>query len=145
MKIIDYLIRQLFGGRYNFTARSVIVPGPELRIDEVALSYPCLCGLLQQQIINILHKSYSMRYNDAYKLLHESMHHENPMIRQIIEGIIKSTDNGIPLLINRNPTIALGGILAMHCTKIADGFVMQIPLPILEGLAADFDRIAVRI
>lgn len=67
------------------------------------------------------------------------MHHENPMIRQIIEGIIKSTERGIPLLINRNPTIALGGILAMYCTKIADGFVMQIPLPILEGLAADFD------
>ena len=96
-------VRQLFGGRYNYTARSVIVPGPELRIDEVALSYPCLCGLLQQQIINILHKSYFMKYNDAYKLLHESMHKENPIIRQIIEGIIKSTDRGIPLLINRNP------------------------------------------
>ena len=89
----------------NFTARSVIVPGPELRIDEVALSYPCLCGLLQQQIINILHKSYFMKYNDAYKLLHESMHKENPIIRQIIEGIIKSTDRGIPLLINRNPKV----------------------------------------
>ena len=99
-------IRQLFGGRYNFTARSVIVPAPELRIDEVALSYPCLCGLLQQQIINILHKSYFMKYNDAYKLLHESMHQENPIIRQIIEGIIKSYDRGIPILINRNPTIS---------------------------------------
>lgn len=89
------------------------MPGPELRIDEVALSYPCLCGLLQQQIINILHKSYSMRYNDAYKLLHESMHHENPMIRQIIEGIIKSTERGIPILINRNPKV-VGTYTAMY-------------------------------
>ena len=133
------MIRQLFGGRYNFTARSVIVPGPELRIDEVALSYPCLCGLLEQQIINILHKSYCMKYNDAYKLLHESMHKENPVIRQIIEGIIKSTDRGIPLLINRNPTISLGGIIQVYCCKISDGFTMSISLPILEGLAADFD------
>lgn len=101
-------IRALFGGRYNFTARSVIAPGPDLRIDEVWLSYPCLCGLLQQRIINILHKSYFMKYNDAYKLLHESMHHENPIIRQIIEGIIQSSDRGIPLLINRNPTISYG-------------------------------------
>ena len=46
-----------------------------------------------------------MKYNDAYKLLHESMHKENPIIRQIIEGIIKSTDRGIPLLINRNPKV----------------------------------------
>ena len=86
-----------------------------------------------------------MRYNEAYKLLHESMHHENPIIRQIIEGIIRSTERGIPLLINRNPTIALGGIIQVYCTKIADGYVMQIPLPILKGLAADFDRITVRI
>lgn len=132
-------IRQLFGGRYNFTARSVIVPGPDLRIDEVALSYPCLCGLLQQRIINILHKTYFMRYNDSYKLLHESMHKENPMIRQIIEGIIKSTDRGIPILINRNPTICYGGILAMYCSKISTGYTMAVPLEILEGLAADFD------
>ena len=131
--------------RDNFTARSVIVPGPELRIDEVALSYPCLCGLLEQQIINILHKSYSMKYNDAYKLLHESTHKENPIIRQIIEGIIKSHDRGIPLLINRNPTINYGGILCMYCSKISDGFTMSISLPILEGLAADFDSTSVHI
>lgn len=132
-------IRQLFGGRYNYTARSVIVPGPDLRIDEVALSYPCLCGLLQQQIINILHKTYAMRYNEAYKILNESMHEENPIIRQIIEGIIRSHDRGIPILINRNPTITYGGILAMYCTKISTGFTMAVPLAILEGLAADFD------
>ena len=138
-------IRATFGGRYNFTARSVIVPGGELRIDEVALSYPCLCGLLEQQIINILHRSYFMRYNEAYKLLHQSMHKENPMIRDIIEGIIKSSDRGIPLLINRNPTISYGGILCVYCVKISEGYTMAISLPILEGLAADFDRIAVHI
>ena len=139
------MIRQLFGGRYNFTARSVIVPGPDLRIDEVTLSYPCLCGLLQQQIINILHKSYFMKYNDAYKLLHESMHQENPIIRQIIDGIIKSHDRGIPLLINRNPTISYGGIIQVYCSGVSNGFTMAVSLPILEGLAADFDRITVRI
>ena len=133
-------IRALFGGRYNFTARSVIVPGPELRIDEVHLSYPCLCGLLQQRIINILHKSYFMKYNDAYKLLHESMHQENPIIRQVIEGIIKSSGRGIPVLINRNPTISYGGILQVYCSAIAEGFTMKLNLQVLEGLAADFDR-----
>lgn len=84
-----------------------------MRIDEVHLSYPCLCGLLQQRIINILHKSYFMKYNDAYKLLHESMHEENPMIKQIIEGIIKSSGRGIPILINRNPRM-VGTHTAMY-------------------------------
>lgn len=67
------------------------------------------------------------------------MHEENPIIRQIIEGIIRSHDRGIPILINRNPTITYGGILAMYCTKISTGFTMAVPLAILEGLAADFD------
>ena len=90
-------------------------------------------------IINILQKSYFMRYNDAYKLLHESMHEPNPIIVNIIEGIIKSYDRGIPILINRNPTISLGGILMMYCTEISVGYTMGVPLEILEGLAADFD------
>lgn len=133
-------IQQLFGGRYNFTARSVIAPGPELRIDEVNLSYPCLCGLLQQRIINILHKSYAMRYNDAYKFVYENMHEENPTIKEIIEGIIRASGRGIPILINRNPTINLGGIIQMYCTGISTGYTMLIPLEVLEGLAADFDK-----
>ena len=124
----------------NFTARSVIAPGPELRIDEVHLSYPCLCGLLQQRIINILHKSYSMRYNDAYKFVYANLHDENPTIKQIIEGIIRASGRGIPILINRNPTINLGGIVQMYCTGISTGYTMLIPLEILEGLAADFDE-----
>ena len=80
-----------------------------------------------------------MKYNDAYKLLHESMHEENPMIRQIIDGIIKSSGRGIPLLINRNPTISYGGILQVYCTGISKGYTMLLNLQILEGLAADFD------
>lgn len=83
-----------------------------------------------------------MRYNDAYKLLYESMHDPNPVIKEIIEGIIKASGRGIPVLINRNPTISLGGILAMYCTEISIGFTMGIPLEILEGLAADFDGVA---
>ena len=134
-------IRTLFGGRYNFTARSVIAPDPTKRIDEVALSYQCLCGLLQQRIINILHKSYSMRYNDAYKLLQESLSVPNPIIVQIIEGIIRSYGRGIPIIINRNPTIMYGGILMVYCTEISYSFTMLVNLQILEGLAADFDRI----
>ena len=90
-------------------------------------------------IINILQKSYFMRYNDAYKLLHESMHEQNPIIVNIIEGIIKSYDRGIPILINRNPTISLGGILQVYCTEISIGYTMCLPVEILEGLAADFD------
>ena len=42
------------------------------------------------------------------------MHEPNPIIVNIIEGIIKSYDRGIPILINRNPTISLNQTWAMR-------------------------------
>ena len=84
-----------------------------------------------------------MRYNEAYKLLQESLHTPNPVIVQIIEGIIKASGRGIPVLINRNPTISLGGILQMYVSDIIYNYTMTLPVEILEGLAADFDRTTV--
>ena len=127
------------GGRFNFTARSVIAPNHKLRIDEVELSYQCLVGLLQQRIINLLHKAYNMQYNEAYIFLDSNRRYENPIIRQIIESIIKSSARGIPVLINRNPTIMYGGILQMYCIGICSSYSMTVPQQVLKGLAADFD------
>ena len=129
--------RALFGGRFNFTARSVIAPDHSLHIDEVKLSYQCLVGLLQQRIINILHKAYNMQYNEAYVFLDSNRRNENPIIREIIMSIIKSSPRGLPVLINRNPTIVYGGILQMYCIGICNGYCMSMPLQILKGLAAD--------
>lgn len=133
-------IRTAFGGRVNFTARSVITP-PDgvLRIDEIGMSYYALCGLLQQSIINILHKAYGMTYNAAYKFLTiDAAIIPNPIITEIIEGIIRDK-GGIPVLLNRNPTISFGSILYVRVVRITKGFTMQINLQTLKGLGADFD------
>lgn len=111
-------IRTLFGGRYNFTSRDVIVPNPKLRIDEVTMPYVAMVELLQQTIINILQKSYNMSYSEAYRTWYMSKINKNDIIAQIIKGLIKSTVGGyaytskgkvplygIPVLINRNPTM----------------------------------------
>lgn len=134
-------LRTLIGGRYNFTSRDVIVADPLLRIDEVSLPYAALTELLQQSIINILHKSYSMSYSDAYDFWYKSCIIENDTIKDIINSLIRNhkTGRGIPVLINRNPTINYSSILQMYCTKMTSGYTMGIPLQILKGLGADFD------
>lgn len=134
-------IRQLYGGRFNFTNRSVIVPDPTLRLDQVRLSYPALCGLLQQRIINVLQKSHNMSYAQAYIYLERHAEDNDSLIMMILEGFIKNDCNGrgIPLIINRNPTIAYGGILQCYCIGIGYGYTMSMPLTVLKGLAADFD------
>ena len=45
----------------------------------------------------------------------------------------------MPFIINRNPTISYGGILAVRCVGINMNYTMSISLLILKALAADFD------
>lgn len=93
---------------------------------------------MQQIIINILHKTYNMTYNIAYKYLYEHMSSPDQKIITILEGLIRDSD-GIDVIINRNPTISLGSILAMKCIGIEYNYTMSMPVSVLKGLAADFD------
>ena len=104
-------IRSLFGGRCNFTSRNVITADPRLRIDEVRLPYSALIELLQQSILNILTKTYNLSYADAYKQWYQANLKKDKVIIDIINSIIhNSMENhrGLPILINRNPTISYG-------------------------------------
>ena len=80
-----------------------------------------------------------MQYNEAYIFLDSNRRYENPIIRQIIESLIASEKRGLPVIINRNPTIMYGGILQMFCVGISSAYSLLVPLEILRGLAADFD------
>lgn len=133
------LFRGLIGGRYNFTARSVIIPDPTLRIDQCKLSYYAGLELFQQSIINILKKTYNITYNAAYTIWDKSQTDINPTILSIMKGLIANSKNGIPVLINRNPTINFGSILQMFAIDITEDYTLSLPLQILPLLAADFD------
>lgn len=124
----------------NFTGRCVIALDPSLRIDQLKLPYRFLCEVLQPQIINILHKSMNWSYSDAYKYWYKGhLHNMDPHICKIIESIMWSNPQGLPLIINRNPSINYGSLLQMFCIGINDDYIMTLPYGILSGLAADFD------
>ena len=114
-------IRTLFGGRCNFTSRDVIIADPTLRIDQIRLPY-------------------SGWYHANLK--------KDKTIIAIIESIIHNSTPehyGIPVIINRNPSLGLGSLLQMYCVGISDPtdkfeYVMQLPLQILPLLNADFDN-----
>ena len=133
------VVRQLIGGRFSFTSRLVITGDATLKSDEIKLSYFALCELLQQSIINILQKTYGMSYSEAYKSWEQSMIHEDKIIRSIIQTIIDNHERGIPVLINRPPTISYGSILQMFVIGINDSYTMTVPLTSIISLAADFD------
>ncbi len=134
-------IRSLFAGRYNFTGRCVIVSNPKLRNDQVLLSYNSLVELLHASIINILKKSYNLSSQDAYNRWYAAKINTDPLIVRIIESMIKKhkSGKGIPIIINRNPTINYGSILQMYCVGITYSYTMELPLGVLVSLGADFD------
>lgn len=133
------IFRQLFGGKYAHSARSVIVQNSDLEVDQITLPYYTLVELLQHTIINILKSSYGMTYFDAWSKLSRATRQPDQMIIDIIYQLIKANGRGIPVIINRNPTIGRGGILQMFCIGMTMTYTMALPLQILGLLGADFD------
>ena len=100
-------LRSSIGGRYSFSSRSVIRQDVHLMPDQVKLPYHGLCELLQQVIINILVRTYNFSYADAYKKWYKAQIGFDQIVYDIIDGLIKDSDGGLPVLINRN-TLLLG-------------------------------------
>ena len=135
--------RCLLGGRYTFSSRNVIIQNPDLRIDEVTLPIVGLTILLEQRIKNILCRMYNMKPNDAHDIWYKATIEPNDTISTIIQSIIDDCKSkglkGLPIIINRNPTISYGSILQMFCIGFTYDYTMAVPLQPLPLLAADFD------
>lgn len=131
--------RSLIGGRFTFSGRNVIAPDPTLRVDQVKLSYFSLIVLLEPRIENILHTTYGLQISEAKLRIERGKLNIDDGIKKIIEAIIKSTPKGLPLIINRNPTIGYGSILQVYCVGVTEHYTLSIPLQILPLVAGDFD------
>ena len=135
------VIRSLYGGRCNYTSRAVITPNWRLRTDQVKLPYHSLCELLQQSIINILNRTYGMPMHTARAIWEKAQDDYDERVYCIIKYIISAYKEGIPVFINRPPTIQYGSILAMYCVGISgdnpNDFTMEVPLLVLPALVAD--------
>lgn len=106
-------LRMLIGGRYSYSCRAVIRQDSSLRIDQVKLPYVALVKMLQQRIINILIRTYNISPSDAYEIWKDSLATKDERICEIITAIIQSEPEGLPVIINRNPTINFGKIIGL--------------------------------
>lgn len=130
--------RTVFGGRCNFSGRNVIRQKVSLDIDQLTLSYYSLVELLQQRIINVLRKMYNISFSQAYDIWWESSLQPKQEVVNIINSML-NRGRGIPVLLNRNPTIAYGGILQMFVVGMEFDHTVCVPLRILNLLKGDFD------
>lgn len=122
-EIVDILngkkgeLRNLVSGRFNYSSRAVIKQNPNLRIDQVELPYTELVITEQQRIINVLHRTLNITYQEAYDKWFNAIGKVDKTIVNILYDIIHSTPEGIPVLINRNPTISNPFITSYYITN----------------------------
>jgi DNA-directed RNA polymerase subunit beta' len=123
--------QNLLGKRVDYSGRSVIVVGPELKIHECGLPKSMALELFKPFIIRKLEeKNYVQTVKSAKKLVEQ----ESPEVWDILEEIIHEH----PVLLNRAPTLHRLGIQAFQ-PVLVEGKAIKIHPLVCAAFNADFD------
>ncbi|MHC4607422.1 MAG: DNA-directed RNA polymerase subunit beta', partial [Planctomycetota bacterium] len=121
----------LLGKRVDYSARSVIVVGPELNMNECGLPKKIALELFQPFIIRRLKEK---GYADTIKSAKKVLERKDEEVWDVLEEVIQ----GHPVLLNRAPTLHRMGIQAFY-PKLVEGESIVIHPLICYGFNADFD------
>jgi len=123
--------QNLLGKRVDYSGRSVIVVGPELKIHQCGLPKTMALELFKPFIIMKLEeKGYVQTVKSAKKLVEK----ERPEVWDILEEIIRDH----PILLNRAPTLHRLGIQAFYPVLVEGKAIRLHPL-VCAAFNADFD------
>ena len=123
--------QNLLGKRVDYSARSVIVVGPELKMHEMGIPKDMAAELYKPFIIRkLIERGVVKTVKSAKKIIDR----KDPVIWDILENVIK----GHPVLMNRAPTLHRLGIQAFQ-PKLIEGKAMQLHPLSCTAFNADFD------
>ncbi|MBC7133014.1 MAG: DNA-directed RNA polymerase subunit beta' [Roseovarius sp.] len=123
--------QNLLGKRVDFSGRSVIVTGPELKLHQCGLPKKMALELFKPFIYSRLEaKGYSSTVKQAKKLVEK----ERPEVWDILDEVIREH----PVMLNRAPTLHRLGIQAFEPILI-EGKAIQLHPLVCAAFNADFD------
>lgn len=123
--------QNLLGKRVDFSGRSVIAVGPDLKMYQCGLPREMAIQLFKPFVINeIVNKEIASNPKTAEKLIDR----QDPRIWDIVESVI----DGYPVLMNRAPTLHRLGIQAFK-PKLVEGRAMRLHPLVCTAFNADFD------
>ncbi len=123
--------QNLLGKRVDYSARSVIVVGPELKLHECGLPKDMAAELFKPFIIRkMIERGIVKTVKSAKKIVDK----KEPIVWDILENILK----GHPVLLNRAPTLHRLGIQAFQ-PKLIEGKAIQLHPLTCTAFNADFD------
>src|SRR6266540_1041892 len=123
--------QNLLGKRVDYSGRSVIVVGPELRLHQCGLPKAMALELFKPFII---HKLVEKGLAETVKRAKKIVEKESPEVYEILEEIIQDH----PVLLNRAPTLHRLGIQAFE-PVLVEGKAIQIHPLVCKAFNADFD------
>ena len=123
--------QNLLGKRVDYSARSVIVVGPELKLSECGIPKDMAAELYKPFVIRkLIERGIVKTVKSAKKIIDR----KEPVVWDILENVIK----GHPVLLNRAPTLHRLGIQAFQ-PKLIEGKAIQLHPLSCSAFNADFD------
>ena len=123
--------QNLLGKRVDYSGRSVIVVGPELKLHQCGLPKAMALELFKPFII---HKLVEKGIAETVKRAKKIVEKESPEVYEILEEIIRDH----PVLLNRAPTLHRLGIQAFE-PVLVEGKAIRIHPLVCAAFNADFD------
>jgi DNA-directed RNA polymerase subunit beta' len=123
--------QNLLGKRVDYSGRSVIVVGPELKLHECGLPKDMAVELFKPFIIRkLIEKGFVKTVKSAKKLVERKTNEVWDILEQVIEGH--------PVMLNRAPTLHRLGIQAFQ-PRLIEGKAIQLHPLVCTAFNADFD------
>ena len=123
--------QNLLGKRVDYSGRSVIVVGPELKMHECGLPKDMASELFKPFIIRkLLERGLVKTVKSAKRVVDR----KDPVVWEILENTLK----GHPIMLNRAPTLHRLGIQAFQ-PKLVEGKAIRLHPLVCTGFNADFD------
>jgi DNA-directed RNA polymerase subunit beta' len=123
--------QNLLGKRVDYSARSVIVVGPKLKVHECGLPKDMAAELYKPFIIRkLIERGIVKTVKSAKKIVDR----KDPVVWEILENVLK----GHPVMLNRAPTLHRLSIQAFQPVLI-EGKAIQLHPLVCTGFNADFD------
>ncbi len=123
--------QNLLGKRVDYSARSVIVVGPELKLYECGIPKDMAAELYKPFVISkLIERGIVKTVKSARKIIDK----REPVVWDILENVLK----GHPVLLNRAPTLHRLGIQAFQ-PKLIEGKAIQLHPLVCTAFNADFD------
>lgn len=137
------IIRKLMmGSRVNYSARNVIIPNPNLKMDEVELNYITFLELYKYYLVNLVSISEGIDLVKAFNYIQSCRTKFDEKLYRYMMELVNNTKFHMHIILNRNPSINIGSIMQLKIKNIKKdigNLTLSLPNSILVPFGADYD------